>query len=168
MFAAATLAALVVSTLVGRADQSGALPGCRVSSFTPRVATFFGSGETMRAELDKSDLKLNDRRVYMVVRETKDGATVTLVERGRKDGTHIYRWSGASASDFRTTIDGMLFANAGRRCVGSMAIEILKVAFGEQLRHQDGLDPGPKSTPSVRDLLPSGNEYGRVTVYWLC
>ena len=152
---------------VFRADSPA---GCREASWTPEVFSFYGDPAAVTAKLNKFEMNLPKRRVFMFIVETTHDAQLSLFELA-KDGKDVdtfqlWTWKGKSASDLREKATETILANKGYLCVGEQIKGLVK-----GLNPDDkGPIPGPKTALAAfgHVIQGYGSEYIRLTVFLLC
>ena len=153
------------------AFRAVSLAGCKKMSWTPEVFSFYGDPAAVTAKLDKFDMNLPNRRVFMFMIETTHDAQLSLFEL-TKDGKavdtfHLWTWKGQSASDLREKATEAILANKGRLCVGEQIKGLVK-----DLNPDDkGNLPAPKTALAAFGHVIQeygGSEYIRLTVFLLC
>jgi len=147
--------------------------GCRRSSWTPEVFSFYGDPPAVTGKLDHFDMDLPNRRVFMFMIETDKDAQISLFElaKDNKDDKNMFRlwtWKGksASASDLREKATETILANRGVLCVGEQIKSLVK-----GLNPDDKGDiPAPKTALAAfgHTIQDYSTEYIRLTVFLLC
>jgi hypothetical protein len=145
--------------------------GCRISSWTPEVFSFYGDPDKVKGKLSRFDMKLAERRVYMFMAETADSADVVLFERpvNESGSWKVWRWKGQplEARKFRETETDEILARQGKECVGQETEKLLEALnpVKQETNHPPGTALGAFS-----DVLGSyaKGSYIQATVFLLC
>jgi hypothetical protein len=124
------VAVIAIGTLAGgqnsrsRGDQFKAVSplGCRISSWTPEVFSFYGDPDKVMDKLNRFNMKLAERRIYMFMVESSDSAELALFERPVSDSGpwKVWRWKGqpSEASKLLEEETNQILAKQGKECVG--------------------------------------------------
>lgn len=143
---------------------------CHISSYTPEVHDFFGSTADVLTKIDRVDMGLGDRRMFLLGIDGERGAELHLFEHVGGDTWAVSGWRGSSIDGLPGRIGELIFQNKGRFCVGKATQGLLAEVFGEfELR--DGVElhtgtGGEVFGPIVRAY--QGEGYLRVTAGLLC
>lgn len=145
--------------------------GCRISSWTPEVFSLYGDPEKVKGKLSHFDMKLADRRVYMLMVETADSADVALFERpvNESGSWKVWRWKGQplEARKFRETETDQILAGQGKECVGQETEKLLEAL--NPVKQETNSSPRT-ALGAFGDVLGSYDKgsYIRATVFLLC
>jgi hypothetical protein len=144
--------------------------GCRRSSWTPEVFSFYGDPEKVMDKLSRFDMKLADRRIFMYMVESADAADLVLYERPLTDSGPwtVWRWSGkpSEASKIREDETNQILARQGKECVGAETKKLL-----EHWKPQKTTTSSPPTTASAAfGGVISGyrDSYIRASMFLLC
>ena len=69
--------------------------GCEAQSWAPEVFSLYGDPDTVSRKLDKIDMDLPGRRIFIFTLESREGAELAFYERTSKDKVSVSRWTGA-------------------------------------------------------------------------
>lgn len=143
---------------------------CHVSSYTPEVHDFFGSTADVLTKIDRVDMGLGDRRMFLLGLDGDQGAQLHLFEHVGGDTWAVSGWQGDSIEGLPGRIGEMIFENKGRFCVGKATQGLLGEVFGEfELRDSVELRDGTGTEifgPIVSAYASDG--YVRATAGLLC
>ncbi len=143
---------------------------CHVSSYTPEVHDFFGSTADVLTKIDRVDMGLGDRRMFLLGLDGDAGAQLHLFEHIGGDSWAVSGWQGDSIDGLPGRIGEMIFENRGRFCVGKATQGLLGELFGEfELRDGVELREGTGTEVFGPIVAAYGSEgYVRVTAGLLC
>jgi hypothetical protein len=145
--------------------------GCRVSSWTPEVFSFYGDRAKVMDKLSRFDMKLAERRIYMFMVESSDSADLALFERPVNDSGpwKIWRWKGqpSEASKLLAEETNGILANKGKECVGQ---ETEKLVESRNPVKQETNNPPKTASQAFGDVIAKypKDAYVRMTVFLLC
>jgi hypothetical protein len=145
--------------------------GCRISSWTPEVFSFYGDPEKVESKLSQFKVRLADRRVYMLIVETTESADVVLFERpvNESGSWRVWRWKGRplEARKFRETETNEILARQGKDCVGQETEKLLEAL--NPVKQETNNPPGT-ALGAFGDVLGSyaKGSYIQATVFLLC
>jgi hypothetical protein len=145
--------------------------GCRISSWTPEVYSFYGDPDKVMDKLGRFDMKLAGRRVYMFMVESNDSAELALFERPVSDSGpwRVWRWKGSpsDASRHREEETNQILARQGRECVGQ---ETEKLVESWNSVKQEIKKPPSTASSAFGDVIAHypKSSYVQVTVFLLC
>jgi hypothetical protein len=157
----------------GGGDQFKAVSplGCRVSSWTPEVYSFYGDPDKVMDKLARFDMKLAERRVYMFMVESHDASELALFERPvRETGRwKVWRWKGPPSEGRRLREEetSEILTRQGKECVGQ---ETEKLVESRNPSKEEINKPPTTASSAFGDVIaryPKGS-YVQVTVYLLC
>jgi len=144
---------------------------CIEAAWSPEVLTFYGNSAQVTEKLAKVQSNLLDRRVYLIVLETKAKTEAALFE--RKDGANVLlsEWATASKVNLAATLNEKLLKNAGMSCAGELTKAVLR-ALGDDT-DQGRLIPAPATalaayTQATLLNKQSTDDYIRVTLFLDC
>lgn len=142
---------------------------CHVYAFSPHVVDLYGDAEAILAHIDRIEMDLTERRMFLLAVETHDAAEVVLYEQVAGDTWSVSTWTGAGLGELRTSLGDAILANKGVFCVGEQTKGVLD-HLGIQATPQ-GTVPAPHS-PRAAFGHPirrhTGDGYGRATIALLC
>jgi hypothetical protein len=145
--------------------------GCRISSWTPEVYSFYGDPDKVMDKLSRFDMKLAERRVYMFMVESRDSAELALFERpvSEPGPWKVWRWKGqpSEARSLREEETAQMLARQGKDCVGQ---ETEKLVESRNPVKQETDKPPTTASSAFGDVMahyPKGS-YVQVTVFLLC
>lgn len=147
--------------------HSMAAAGCEKESWAPEIYTFYGDAETINTKLEKAEMDLMNRRLYLVVVESEDGATIKLYEKSKTQGNvMVQQWTGKEASSFISQASKNIMDNKGVNCVG----EQTQALFAKMSPTDLGDIQSPVSTQAAfsHDIKNRSGKYIRTTVFLLC
>lgn len=151
-------------------DRASMVVSCHVSSYTPEVHDFFGSTADVLDKIDRVDMGLVERRMFLLGIDGGRGAQLHLFEHVEGDTWAVSGWQGGSIYGLPGRIGEMIFDNQGRFCVGKATQGLLGEVFGEfELRGSVELAEGTGAEvfgPIVTAYRGEG--YLRVTAGLLC
>lgn len=142
---------------------------CHISSYTPEIHNFYGDADSVVAKMDRVDMGLTERRMFMLSVESTEGAELKLFEHIEGNLWAISGWTGGSADGAPAKISEMIFDNQGKLCVGKSTQALLDDMFGvfELLGNVEVSDSGTAVFGHiVRAHADKG--YLRVTAGLLC
>lgn len=151
-----------------QATGDEALP-CKLSAQTAEVHQLYGDAESIMKRLEAMDTKFNERRMYLFMSESAEGAALSLYTRsdsGAGKTVSLATWRGASLGDLREQISSTILANRGKACIGEMTKGLLK----NLKLHDEGTIPAPNTARAAfgHAIKDSGEEFLRVSVFLLC
>jgi hypothetical protein len=145
--------------------------GCRISSWTPELYSFYGDPEKVMDKLSQFDMKLAERRVFMFMVESSDSAEFALFERPVKDPGPwtVWRWKGqpSEARKLREEETNEILTRQGQDCVGK---ETVKLVESRNPVKQEINNPPTTAYLAFGDVMahyPKGS-YVQVTIFLLC
>jgi hypothetical protein len=140
--------------------------GCEAKSWAPEVYSFYGDSTAILAKLDKFDMELPARRIYLLVVETASSAELLLFERTSDKEFDVKHYKASSLADLREQIATAILANKGVACVG----EQTKAVVAKLSPEDKGNIPSPASARSAfgHTVQAAGSSYTRATVFLLC
>src|SRR5262245_37003327 len=100
-------------------------PGCEEESWSPEVLAFYGDSDAILRKLDKFDMSLPRRRVFIFHLETDKEAEVAFFERASKTTHRVFRWKGRPSGKLVDQINKAIIANKGVACVGEQTKAIV-------------------------------------------
>lgn len=142
---------------------------CRTSAQTAEVHQLYGDADSIMKRLEAMDTKFNERRMYLFMSESAEGAALSLytrADRGAGKMVSLTTWRGASLGDLREQISSTILANRGKACIGEMTRGLLK-----HLKLQDeGTIPAPNTARAAfsHAIKDSGDAFLRVSIFLLC
>jgi hypothetical protein len=140
---------------------------CAAESWSPEVFSLYGDPETVISKLDKIEMNLPNRRVFMFTLETKDKAELSFYERTSKDRVSVSRWQGKPDDQFHNSVSKAIIDNKGVNCVGEQTKAIVK-KFPQLKNEGDVAVPANGRAAFSHAIRNQGNEYLRTTVYLMC
>lgn len=148
------------------ASEGGA--GCDENSRAPEVFELYGDPATVLGKLDKLDLGLDKRRLYVFTVESAQGAELRLFEK-QPDGkaVRVSTWKGATLGDLGHEIGNGLLKNKGVHCAGEQTKSMLNSKLN--LKAENDV-PFPVSARSAfaHSVQNSGSDFVRATIFLLC
>ena len=141
--------------------------GCEEDSRSPEVYTFYGDPATILAKIDKVDMQLPERRMYMVVVEGQNGDEIRLFERsGKTNNFHVWSAKSKSIGSLNEKVSHAIIANRGVACVG----EQTKAIVTKSVSPKDlGTVPAPvNGRAAFSHTISAATGFVRATVYLLC
>jgi hypothetical protein len=145
--------------------------GCRLSSWTPEMFSFYGAPDKVMDKLSRFKMKLAERRVYMFMVEGGDSAELALFERPVTDSGpwKVWRWKGQPAEGSKLLEEEMneLLAKQGKECVGQ---ETEKLVESRNPLKQEIKNPPTTASLAFGDVIARypKDSYIRATVFLLC
>jgi hypothetical protein len=141
--------------------------GCEAESWSPEVFSLYGDPDTVLRKLNKIEMDLPNRRVFMFSVESKDYAELAFYERTAKERVTVSRWRGKPESRLHESISQAIIDNRGVNCVGEQTKQIVKKL--PDLKTEGDI-PVPANgraafSHAVRDR---GGDYVRTTIYLMC
>lgn len=170
-------AAMSVSLAIGmgqpyakQADgDDGSAPPCVLAAQTAEVHQLYGDAESIMKRLEALDTKFSERRMYLFMSESAEGAALSLYTRadsGAGKTVSLATWRGASLGDLREQISATILANRGKACIGEMTKGLLK---NLKLKNE-GAIPAPNTARAAfgHQIKDSREAFLRVSVFLLC
>ena len=125
--------------------------GCRRASWEPEVFSFYGDPAAIKPKLDRFEMHLPDRRIFMFLVESTNSAKLSLFElaedkgekgkKGQEKMFHVWTWEGNSAKELREKATDTTLANKGVLCVGQQVKDLVT-----SLKPEDrGVVPAPRT-----------------------
>jgi hypothetical protein len=158
------------ATTGSTATQERMVVRCHVSSYTPEVHDFFGSTADVLNKIDRVDMGLGERRMFLLGIDGARGAQLHLFEHVGGDTWAVSGWKGDSIEGLPGRIGEMIFQNKGEFCVGKATQGLLGEIFGEfELRDSVELTEGT-GTEVFGPIVTAyqGEGYLRATAGLLC
>lgn len=141
--------------------------GCEKPSFSPEVYEFFGDSGSVLAKLEKFDMDLPNRRLYILSVETGDATEFSIFERKDAEKVAVMTWKGTGQGDLGQKISDAIIANRGIACVGEQS----KGLISKAVKLEDkGSIPKPVSAMAAfaHPIKSYGTKYIRATIYLMC
>ncbi|HUB74538.1 MAG TPA: hypothetical protein VL979_10930 [Solirubrobacteraceae bacterium] len=141
--------------------------GCEAQSWEPEVYEFYGDGNTVLEKLNKIDMDLPHRRLYLFSLETPDSAELRVFEKEDDEKVSVDIWEDGDLGDLRERIHDAILANRGVACVGEQTRAL--VAGAVEARREAGI-PRPVSPYAAfaHSLQRHGDEFVRAAVFLMC
>lgn len=164
---------LLITTSFGPMSSFAATAGgagCKAQSWSPEVITLYGDQSAIMDKLDKYNLDLPNRRVYITMVESEKGAEATYYEKGKDGKVRVTKWKGASAADLREQLHRSILSNKGVNCVGEQSKALFAKETGANPEVKAEEVPAPvNGKAAVRHALKdNGSDYLRVTFFLMC
>ncbi len=78
--------------------------GCDAASWSPEVISLYGDPDTILDKLGKFDLRLDDRRVFVLTVETNDQAEVGFYEKSSPQRLTVKKWRGEATESLAAKV----------------------------------------------------------------
>jgi len=142
---------------------------CHIYAFSPHVFDFYGDAEAILAHVDRAEMDLTERRMFMLAVESDRGAEVKLYEQVAGETWSVSTWRGEGLGDLRGRLGDAILANKGVFCVGEQSKGVLARVGVDAA--PDGTVPAPHSPRAafghpIRAHATDG--YARATIALLC
>lgn len=142
--------------------------GCKTYSWSPEVHDLYGDAEAILEKVDAMDMKLDDRRVYVLVIAGEGSAEVRFFEQVDADNWAVLAWQGTDLDGLHSRLADTVLSNQGIHCVGEQVKALLTGAVDLELQ---GIVPAPSSPRAAfaHTLRAHGtNKFIRATTALLC
>jgi hypothetical protein len=142
---------------------------CHPFAWTPEVHTFYGDAEAILAKIDTIDMRLSERRMFLLTVETAGSAEIRLFEQVAGTSWSVSSWTGESLGRLSDGLHEAILGNQGVFCVGEQSKGVL-VGQGFELT-PEGLVPAPHSARAAfaHPIREHGAEtFTRATAALLC
>jgi len=142
---------------------------CHAWAFSPHVLDLYGDAEAILAHVDRAQMDLTERRMFLLAVENDERAEVKVFEQVSGDTWSVSTWRGDELGGLRGALGDTILANKGVFCVGEQTKGVLGQLDIEAV--PDGTVPAPHSARAafahpIRDHARGG--YARATIALLC
>jgi hypothetical protein len=142
---------------------------CSEASFAPEVHQFYGTHRSIQQKLDGAEMGLDSRRVYLLLLESDNSASLTVFDRpsAEHQTVSISQWQGRTASDLREQLTNAILENRGVACIGEQAKRVVLARYSP--RPIARISAPVTARAAFSHLLnTAAGEYVRATVFLLC
>ncbi|MBT2212174.1 MULTISPECIES: hypothetical protein [Actinomadura] len=155
------------ATHAGAVDAAQEAMGCTAYSWSPEVHDLYGDPETIIRKMDGMDMELADRRIFVLLTESANGADIRFFERVGDGEYVVSTWSGDAAAGLVGRLADTILGNKGVHCVG----EQVRAMLSEYDLEPIGTVPAPANARAAFAHTVRGHGEGtftRATAALLC
>ena len=140
--------------------------GCEAESWSPEVISLYGDPDTIQRKMDKFDMDLPGRRIFIFTAEDSQSGEIAFYERTGDDSMRVMRWRGDAQPGLHERISDAIIKNKGVNCVGEQTRAILKSLDGAETIDDVSVPVSAKAAFSHN--LRNFGDYARSTIYLMC
>lgn len=140
--------------------------GCEAESWSPEVLTFYGDQEAVLRKMEKFEMNLSGRRVFIFILESAGSSELSFFERATPDTYSVYRWRGRPQRDLVEKLNEAIIRNKGVNCVGEQSKAILKTLPG--LEEQRDIPAPASARAAFGHQILAHKEYMSASAYLMC
>lgn len=145
-----------------------AVEGCKESSISPSVYSFFGTKDIIMQKITDQNFILPSRRIFVQITRGENSAEVKIFERKENGNYDVSKWTGPSIGDLYSKLNAVIFSNKGVNCVG----EQVKAALNESLTtlevHKDIPAPESGLAAFAHSVKDTNGDFIETDIYILC
>jgi hypothetical protein len=151
---------------IGLSAEGRLTAPCNAASWTPEVFDFYGDPDSILRKMDRIDMELGERRIFMLLTESKDRAQIRFFEQVEGDSYAVATWDGESLDGADADLAKTILANRGIHCVGEQVRGLLD-SFGLEL---GAAVPAPANARAAfaHTVRAHGSAFVRATTALLC